>query len=228
MLYLLMSEFQSKGDNKLKATRVVASALGIAAGLLGMEHGIFEFLQGNIKADNVIINAFGPTCQVEKVWHGCEPALTLIPNYLLTGICAIIAGCLVAYWAGFQVTRNYGGEVLISLCIILLLVGGGIAPIIVGVIAGILGTRINKAHMWWRKHINNEIIHFLANAWLWFLVPLLLWIPGEWILGLFINDILIKLGLYPSLMVLLFMLLSSISGISYDVKNNLDISTTNI
>jgi hypothetical protein len=30
------------------------------------------------------------------------------------------------------------------------------------------------------------------------------------------------------LMVLLFMLLSSISGISYDVKNNLDISTTNI
>jgi hypothetical protein len=57
MLYLLMSEFQSKGDDKLKATRVVASALGIAAGLLGMEHGIFEFLQGNIKADNVIIKS---------------------------------------------------------------------------------------------------------------------------------------------------------------------------
>lgn len=44
----------------MKSTmRIAASALGIYAGLLGMEHGVFETLQGNVAPNGIMINAIG-------------------------------------------------------------------------------------------------------------------------------------------------------------------------
>ena len=42
------------------ATRRVASTVGVFAGLLGLEHGIGETLQGNGAPGSVLINAIGP------------------------------------------------------------------------------------------------------------------------------------------------------------------------
>jgi hypothetical protein len=210
----------------IKAARLTASALGIAAGLLGVEHGVFEALQGNLRTGGVVINAFGPSCQPAEVWHGCEPAMTLIPNYVMTGLCAILVGAVVAYWAGFQIARKHGGEILIFLNGVLLLVGGGLAPVMVGIIAGILGARIDKQHTWWKNHIGKEMNRFLAKAWLWFLIPLLIWMPGEWILGIFFNDFLIRLGFLPTVAVLAFIFFSSVCAISFDVENHAEDTLT--
>ncbi len=121
-------------------TRVTASILGIFAGLGGgVFHGIGEVLQGNLAPEGIYIQAY-PAMQATAG----EPALTIVPNFLYTGILAIILGIIVTIWAGAFVGKKNGGWILILLTIVMLLVGGGIVPVIIGVVGGIIGTRINE------------------------------------------------------------------------------------
>jgi hypothetical protein len=126
-----------------QATRTVASALGVFAGFGGPEHGVFEIMQGNVRPEGLLIASMGPPCDPDQVWHGCEPAMTVVPSFLVTGILAVIVGIVAMIWAAFFVHRKRGGLILILLSIVLLLVGGGIFPPIIGIIAGAVGTRIN-------------------------------------------------------------------------------------
>ena len=122
----------------MNKTRVVASLLGIFAGLGGgVFHGIGEVLQGSVTSNGIMIQAY-PAMQATSG----EPAMTLLPNFLLTGIFAIIIGIIVTIWAAAFIGRKNGGLVLILLSIIMLLVGGGIIPPLFGVLAGVIGTRI--------------------------------------------------------------------------------------
>jgi hypothetical protein len=43
------------------ATRVTAKTLGILTGIAGIEHGIFEILQGSVAPSGFVIEAIGPT-----------------------------------------------------------------------------------------------------------------------------------------------------------------------
>jgi len=70
--------------------------------------------------------------------------MTIIPNFLASGVLTIMVGLIVAAWAAAFVQRKNGGLVLILLSIIMLLVGGGLFPPGFGVIAGIIGTRIKQ------------------------------------------------------------------------------------
>ncbi len=70
--------------------------------------------------------------------------MTVIPNFLVTGVLAIIFGLIVLVWAGLLVQRKNGGVLLVVLSIILLLVGGGFLPPALGIVAGAIGTRIKK------------------------------------------------------------------------------------
>jgi len=70
--------------------------------------------------------------------------MTIVPNFLVTGVLAIIFGLIVLLWAGVLVQRKRGGVVLIVLSIILLLVGGGFLPPALGIISGAIGTRIKR------------------------------------------------------------------------------------
>jgi len=124
----------------LSKTRVAASALGIFAGLGGASHGPGEILQGNMAPDGLVIEAWP-----ELTALAGEPAMTIIPSFLVTGILTIIFGLIVAVWAAKFVQRKNGGLVLILLSIIMLLVGGGLFPPVFGVAAGIIGTRIKPS-----------------------------------------------------------------------------------
>lgn len=122
----------------MNKTRATASILGIFAGIGGgVFHGIGEVLQGNVAPNGIYIQAW-PAMQSTAG----EPAMTLLPNFLLTGILAIVMGIIVTIWAVAFIERKNGGLVMILLSIIMLLLGGGIIPPIFGVIAGIIGTRI--------------------------------------------------------------------------------------
>jgi len=126
---------------KLSKTRAAASIIGIIAGLGGgVLHGVGEILQGNTAPSGIMIEAWP-----ELTALAGEPAMTIVPNFLVTGVLAIIFGLIVAAWAGVFVQRKNGGLVLILLSIIMLLVGGGLIPPIFGVIAGIIGTRSSTA-----------------------------------------------------------------------------------
>lgn len=124
----------------LSKTRVAASAIGIFGGLGGASHGPGEMLQGNIAPNGLVIEAWP-----ELTVLAGEPAMTIIPSFLVTGVLTIIFGLLVAVWAAKFVQRKNGGLVLILLSIIILLVGGGLFPPVFGVVAGIIGTRIKPS-----------------------------------------------------------------------------------
>lgn len=124
----------------MNKTRVAASLLGIFAGIGGgVFHGIGEILQGSVAPTEIMIQAY-PAMQATAG----EPAMTIVPNFLLTGILAIIMGFIVTIWAVAFIKRKNGGLVLILLSIIMLLLGGGIIPPIFGILAGIIGTRIKS------------------------------------------------------------------------------------
>lgn len=110
-----------------------AAALGIFTGLGGASHGPGEMLQGNMAPQDIVIKAW-PSL---TVLNG-EPAMTIIPSFLLSGILTIIVGVSMAVWAGKFIQYRFGGIVLILMTILLLLVGGGLAPPVFGVAAGIL------------------------------------------------------------------------------------------
>jgi hypothetical protein len=203
-----------------QATRIAASALGIYAGLLGIEHGIFEFLQGNIATNGPMINAMGPDCQPETAWHACFPALTLLPNYLVTGILATIIGVSVLIWAAGFVHRKHGGVILILLSALMIPVGGGFVPTIIGIIAGVAGTRIHAPLSWWRRR-SPKTIHLLSQLWPWILILLIAWIPGSWILGHFWGEVLLSMGFLLFLCFdLVLPILMIVSALAQDIERS--------
>jgi hypothetical protein len=131
--------------------RAAASIIGIFAGLTGASHGLGEMLQGNIAPSGIMI----------KAWPGLtalagEPAMTLVPSFLVSGVLTIIFGLFVALWAAQFVQRKNGGYILILLSTIMLLVGGGLFPPMFGVAAGFIGIRI--------KHSSESIKHGGVDA----------------------------------------------------------------
>jgi len=122
----------------MKKLRIAASAIGMFAGIGGASHGPGEILQGNVAPTDIMVKAWPSLTAL-----GGEPAMTVIPNFIITGILAIIFGVLVAAWAGAYVERKMGGLFLILLSIIMLFVGGGIVPPFFGIAAGLIGVLIN-------------------------------------------------------------------------------------
>ena len=201
------------------ATQLVATWFGVAAGLAGIEHGYFEVLQGNLRPDSLMIASMGPPCDPERVWNACEPAMTVIPSFLITGILAIIASLAVLIWAAAFVQRKHGGVVLILLSIVLLLVGGGLFPPLIGVIAGVAGAKINAPL--WRKpgHLSGRMLSVLARLWPWPLVIFLVWLLGQWIVGYFFNDFLRENGYLSLLLIVALLPLSVFAAYAHDVQH---------
>ncbi|MFC1803252.1 hypothetical protein ACFL0D_04710 [Thermoproteota archaeon] len=147
----------------VSAIRAVASRFGVLVGLAGIEHGIFEMLQGNVKPDGLLIDAIGPA---QRFWeYSSETALTIIPNMLLSGILAIIVGLAVTIWAAYYVDKKYGTRVLMLLSIILWLVGGGFAPVFMAIFAFIAASRIDRPLNWWRAHLPEFLRDLLVRLW---------------------------------------------------------------
>jgi hypothetical protein len=200
-----------------KATRLVASAFGVVAGLAGLEHGYFEILQGNVRPESLMFPSMGPPCDPAKAWHGCEPAMTVIPSFLVSGVLTVIVSLLLITWAIAFVQRKNGGAVMILLSVALLLCGGGIFPPLFGIIAGLVGTRINKPLVRQSGQSSGGMVRFLAGLWPWPLAIFLVWVIGQFAVGYFFNEFLQK-NAYLSLLLIAGLLpLSVISGYAYDV-----------
>ncbi|MBI9052012.1 MAG: hypothetical protein JEZ00_21535 [Anaerolineaceae bacterium] len=120
--------------NVHRATITVTSIMGIIAGVAGIEHGIGELLQGNIRPQHIVFASW-PESRLFDIMAG-EPAMSLIPNMLISGIITILLAVYVIYWAARRMGQKNGGPVLIGLSVMLLLVGGGFGPPLLGIILG--------------------------------------------------------------------------------------------
>lgn len=109
------------------ATHKIVATIGFILAIAGLDHGFFETLQGSHPTSGLIIKAIGPEMHL---W-GTEEAFTIIPNYLLTGILAILVSLAIIVWSLKYVQTKHGASVLGLLFILLFLFGGGIAAQIV-------------------------------------------------------------------------------------------------
>ena len=207
-----------------RATQTVASTLGVLVGLAGIDHGIFEILQGNTPTNDIMIAAIGPA---QRFWqYGEETALTIVPNFLVTGILAVTFGILVALWALLFIDKKYGARIFMLLSIILFLVGGGFAPIFMAIIASLTATRINKPLKFWRVVLPDGIRKLLGNVWLvvliilifLFVVSVITAIFG-WPLTVFFDDETALRHLYSlGYLMVGLMIASSLTGFAYDIQ----------
>ena len=209
----------------ISATRVVASTIGVFSGLAGIVHGFFEMLQGNVTPSNIVINAIGPA---QRLWpEATLHAFTIVPNFLVTGILAMIVGLFVVIWAGAFIDKKNGTRVLLLLSIILLLAGGGFGPAFMAIIATLVATQINKPLSWWRTHLPNNLQNILVKLWPWALIAYLLFfassigiaifgIPLLWFFSADITyGILLNLGPISDV----FLLVAILTAFAYDIQS---------
>ena len=145
-----------------RATRTIVATIGTMLAIAGIDHGLFETLQGNRPTSSLIIQAIGPE---QHLW-GTEEAFTIIPNFLVTGILALVVSLAIIIWSIRFVDTQHGAAVLGLLFIALFLVGGGIAAqIMFAPVTWGAATRIHKPLTWWRKVLPEGVQRGLAKIW---------------------------------------------------------------
>jgi hypothetical protein len=146
-----------------RATRLIVAMFGVLLGLGGLDHGFFETLQGNTATHGLFVQSIGVA---NRMWlYGTEDAFTLIPNFLITGLLAIALSLLIVVWSVGFIHRPHGSLVLLLLCVLLFLVGGGVAQIVFVIMAWAVATQINQPLNWWRKVLPKKARGALAPLW---------------------------------------------------------------
>ncbi|MHA2071679.1 MAG: hypothetical protein ACXAEE_07260 [Candidatus Thorarchaeota archaeon] len=207
---------------KENAVKAVASTYGILVGLASIEHGIFEILQGDTPTGGIMIDAIGDDI---RFWEGgMETALTIIPNFLWTGILAVFFGIIVTIWASVFVQRKYGASILLILTLTAFLVGGGFAPIFISLLAVGTATRINKPLNWWRERLPGR--SSFARLWPYLIIifVIVFWSAvGIQIFGLPL-DVATTAGIMVifSLAMVILMPFVVIVGLAYDAQKRVD------
>ncbi len=150
--------------------------------------------------------------------------MTVIPNFLVTGIVAMVIGVAIIVWSTVFVQRKHGAAVLFLLSIALLLLGGGFGPISLLVVACMAAAMIGSPLTWWRIYPPDALRRFLAAIWQWSLGGALLWVPGEFVAGQIFglkNDhrqVLTNLNLMLSYPMLALFVLTLIAGFAHEIE----------
>lgn len=104
----------------------------------------------------------------QRMWlYGNDGAFTIIPNFLYTGIIAVLMSTLITIWSVFFIRNKYGANVLLLLFIALTLTGGGIGHIPFFLVIWLYARKINTSLGWWQKRIPFNIRLVLSKTWLY-------------------------------------------------------------
>ena len=205
-----------------QSTRITTFVMTMLLAFAGFEHGLFASLQGNKPTGGFFIMAIGD----EHLWwkYGGEGAVTVIHNFLFSGITAMSVSFAIVFWAWRFVHRKNGVLVLLLLFILLTSVGGGIGFTPFYLITCAYATRISKPLNWWRRVLSSGVRKRLAPIWPYSLAVAVL----SWLLALEIavfgyvpgqDDPEILINICWSFLLLTFIManLSYISGFANDI-----------
>ena len=195
-----------------RATRAAAVALGIYAGALAVLHGVFEVLQGNLVPESSLIQAMGPACLPDTVWHACLPAFSLLPSFLWSGAAAIVLGLILVAWSLLGSSGKWGAPLMLLLSAGLLPVGSGFVPVWIGLVAAAAAWQMRRT-----AAASSGAARFLARFWPGALLAQLAWFPGSWLVGALAPILMLRLGgVVFILFDILLPLLTAISAIAFD------------
>lgn len=146
------------------ATRITATALGLLAAVVGMEHGLGAMAQGTGAPPGLVFQSWPDAASFEAL-NG-EPALTVLPDLLVTGILAVLTSVALGIWTVWGARHARWGLGLVMLSAMLLLTGGGFGPPLLGTVAGLLAAR--SSHTW--STPGGRATRVAARFWPWPLV----------------------------------------------------------
>ena len=127
----------------------------VAIVIIASVAGIFLILQGNEPISGVKISYIGTGYQMWE--HDTYFALTLIPNYMYSGIITLLVSASLIYWTIFQIHKKKTGSTgLLILSIAQLLTGGGFV-IDLAIITFLLSLGIDKDHHRWKGILENKL-----------------------------------------------------------------------
>ncbi len=200
----------------------ITSVLGITFAIAGIHHGFFETLQGNKPTESFAIRSIGPE---QLMWeHGTDDAVTIIPNFLMTGIAAIAVSLIIIVWSVSFIQRRHGPLVFLLLFVMLTLVGGGIGHIIFFLTTWAYATRIGKPLRWWRRILSGKFGRVISPVWLYslsfaslcFIIGLEISVFG-FVPGVSNPDTILRICWGILLVGLIFINVSYISGFAHDI-----------
>lgn len=154
-----VGQTRSLASDDAPATRKAVQWLGLVAAVAGVEHGIGEVGQGWSMPPGLVFDSWAGSTAFEVL--GGEPAMSVIPNYVIAGMASIAVALMLGAWCTTQLHRRSAGLVIIGLSVMLLLVGGGFGPPIIGVIVGAVASRIGAVPGRWTGPRS------LASSWAW-------------------------------------------------------------
>ena len=146
------------------ATVTTVRVFGLIAALTGIEHGLGEISQGPATARGVVFESWPHVAAFDPL-NG-EPAMSLIPNLLISGIASVLVSVALGVVAGSYSHRAHSGSFILGVSLLLLLVGGGFGPPLLGVLAGVLRTRIDAPP----AHPTHAAARIGAVLWPWLLL----------------------------------------------------------
>jgi hypothetical protein len=198
-----------------KATTTLFLTLGILAGIMGIEHGIGEVLEGYRPTEGVFILSW-PKSAFFEIMSG-EPAMTIIPNYLVTGLLAIFFSCIFLV---VLVKPRKPVPILFALLFLMLLTGGGFGPAILGIIAVLIALKRNSSFQTWSK-LPSKFHSVFSMLWPWsFGLCLLGWLmlfPGAALIVFFTGVDHALLMIIPILVAFVFIPITLFLGFSRDI-----------
>lgn len=208
----------------ITATRIVAVAFAMLCGFTGIIAGYFEIQQGTITPDGMIISTIGPEYGMWTTYSIYDlmetySAVTIVPNFFVTGILAIFISCLVIIWAALFIHKKHGAIIFLLLSLVQLLFGGAFV-IDLAIITTITATRINKPLTWWRSHLSDKVQRLLVKTWpasIIFYVILSIVLLGITIFGVNNPGFIDYLDLAATLM-FFPLILMIIGGFAYDIQ----------
>jgi len=198
--------------------RLYVTIQGILVGVAGMIHGVSEALQGNRPTEGLLLVDVG--------------ALTLIPNYLVTGITAILVGVCILVWTIGFIRTQHGATVFLILSMALFFVGGGIGEAVVFIIAWGVGTQMHQPLTWWRRTLPEAFRKQLAKGWrlnfvagyLFLFVGIVLWLvyTPPWMAYEDKAPLMLYLCWASLLIGLVFQLLTIVAGFARDIHKQVE------
>jgi hypothetical protein len=153
----------------MSASRVLVLILGVLGSLGGMVHGLAEVRKGNVSTEGSLLAGVG--------------AVTVIHNYLVTGVLAVVLGAAALVWTVGFAHRKHGPAVFLALFVALFLSGGGVAQVPFVLLGWAVATRIGRPVRWfdhpplarWRPRLAAAWPNLLATAFACLAGGMLVW-----------------------------------------------------
>lgn len=145
------------------ARNVVAAVSGVVFAAAGIEHGLGEVLQGSVPPPALIFPSW-PDSEFLRILSG-EPAMSILPDLRLTGVVTVVVSLITIAWSLLLLRRERGALVQMALYVVLLLVGGGLAPPVMGLILAGVAARGEAILASEKAHRANRPLTALARHW---------------------------------------------------------------